>query len=143
MSGAQINFVRQQGFVHAGADSCGLRYPALMFQPRSVGVLVLVGVILQSPLLFLALAAVLGWSALLPGLNPFDTVYNAVAARPKGRQRLAAAPAPRRFAQAVAAGLMVLIGASLLAGRTVTAWLVEGLLLAALAALIFGRFCLG
>jgi hypothetical protein len=35
------------------------------------------------------------------------------------------------------------IGASLLAGWTTLAWVVEALLLVALGALIFGRFCLG
>jgi hypothetical protein len=38
---------------------------------------------------------------------------------------------------------MLAIGLSLVAGWRPLAWVIEGLLLAALVALIFGRFCLG
>jgi hypothetical protein len=43
----------------------------------------------------------------------------------------------------MAGSFMLAIGLSLLAGWRTLAWGLEGLLLAALAALIFGRFCLG
>jgi hypothetical protein len=143
MSEARVNFVKQQGFEDASVLSCDARYPALMFQPRIIGVLVLAGVLAQAPWLFLTLAALLSWNALVPGLNPFDRVYNKLAATRKGVPVLAAAPAPRRFAQAMAATFMALIGASLLAGWHTLAWVFEALLLAALGALIFGAFCSG
>ena len=44
-------------------------YSALMFQPRIIGGLVALGIVLQTPWLFLALSAVLWWSALVPTLN--------------------------------------------------------------------------
>jgi hypothetical protein len=126
-------------------DSPGLayQYPALMWQPRVIGVLVLVGLATQSPAWFLTLSALLWWSAVLPRLNPFDAAHNALVATPKGRPRLGPAPAPRRFAQAMAAMSMLAIGLSLLHGWTKLAWPLEGLLFAALVALILGRFCLG
>ena len=53
---------------------------ALMFQPRVVGVLMVAGVLLQAALL-LTLSGVLLWSALVPALNPFDRLYDALVAR--------------------------------------------------------------
>jgi hypothetical protein len=131
MSQAQINFMKQQGFADAGARTCDFQYPALMFQPRVIGVLVLAGVLLQSSPLFLTLSALL-WSALVPRLNPFDRLYNSFGAVRRGSPVLTSAPAPRRFAQAMAAAFTLLIGVSLLAGWDRLAWVLEALLLAAL-----------
>ena len=94
MSVAQVNFVKQQGFEDASARTCDVQYPALMFQPRVIGVLVLAAVLLRAPTLFLALSAVLWWSALMPRLNPFDGLYNSLVAA----------------YQVLAAGLTVLFG---------------------------------
>ena len=140
---ADLNFVRQQGLREATPASCAYQYPALMWQPRAIGVLVLVGLATQSPAWFLALSALLWWNVVLPRLNPFDAAYNALVATPKGQPRLGPAPGPRRFAQAMAGTFMLAIGWSLLYGWTTLAWTLESLLLAALAALIVGRFCLG
>ena len=143
MSEAQVNFIKQQGFEGASACTCDVQYPALMFQPRLIGVLVLAGVLLQSAPLFLTLSAVLWWNALMPRLNPFDRLYNRLVASRKGLPPLTAAPAPRRFSQGMAATFMLLIGVSLRAGWYTLAWVFEALLLVALGALIFGAFCLG
>lgn len=145
MSEAQVNFIKQQGFEGASARTCDVQYPALMFQPRVIGVLVLAGVLLQAPMLFLTLSAVLWWSALVPRLNPFDRLYNSLVAARKGLPALtvSVAPGPRRFAQGMAATFMLLIGVSLLVGWETLAWVLEALLLVAISALIFGAFCLG
>jgi hypothetical protein len=139
----RVNFVRQQGFVDADAPVCSARYPALMFQPRVVLVLLLVGIVLQAGWYFVGLGAVLAWSALFPRLNPFDALYNAVVARRGDGPRLPPAPAPRRFAQGLAGTLMLIVGVALLAGRHWIAWSAEGFLVVAVAALVFGKFCLG
>jgi hypothetical protein len=143
MSDARIRFIQQQGFEGASALTCDLQYPALMFQPRVIGGLVLAAVLLQSSSLFLALSAALWLSALTPKLNPFELVYNTVVAARKRRPPLSVAPAPRRFAQGLAATLMLLIGLSLLAGWNTLAWAIEAILVAALVALIAGGFCVG
>jgi hypothetical protein len=143
MSETQINFVKQQGFEDASARTCDFQYPALMFQPRLIGVLVVAGVLLQASPLFLALSALLWWNALVPRLNPFDRLYNSLVAARTGRPVLPPAPAPRRFAQGMAATFTLAIGVSLLAGWNTLAWVLEALLLVALGALIFGAFCLG
>jgi hypothetical protein len=140
---AEINFVHQQGFRDAMPAACESRYPALMFQPRLIGVLVVAGLILQAWPLFLILSAILWWNVLVPALNPFDALYNRLLAGPKGLPRLTPAPAPRRFAQGMAASFTVGIGLSLLLGWHVIAWTLEGLLIVALVALNFGKFCLG
>jgi hypothetical protein len=140
---AELNFVRQQGFRDASPEACGYQYPALMWQPRAIGILVLVGLVLQAWLYFLALSALLWWNVVLPALNPFDALYNRLVAKPKGVPRLGPAPGPRRFAQAIAGTFMLAIGLSLLSGLSSLSWALEALLLGVLGALIFGRFCLG
>lgn len=114
-----------------------------MFQPRVIGVIVLVGLVTQAWPLFLALSAVLWWNVVLPSLNPFDALYNRVVADPKDKPRVSPAPPPRRFAQGMAATFMLGIGLSLFAGWTMVAWILEGLLVVALVSLVFGKFCLG
>jgi len=139
----RAHFVKDQGFPASEPGSCDLQYPALMFQPRLIGVIVAVGLITQSPILFLAMAALLAWNVLVPKWNPFDALYTILVARPRGLPASGPAPAPRRFAQGMAATFMLGIGLSLLGGHTVLAVVLEVLLAAALLALIVGRFCLG
>ena len=74
MRPSKEDFIREQGFTTEGCQK-GL-YSALMFQPRVITGLVIAGVVLQSPWLFLALSAVLWWSALVPSHNPFDALFN-------------------------------------------------------------------
>ncbi len=140
---AKLNFIRQQGFRDASPKTCDYQFPALMWQPRAIGILVLVGLALQSWLYFLLLSALLWWNVALPTLNPFDALYNRAVAKPKGLPQLSPAPPPRRFAQAMAGSFMLGIGLSFLVGWSILAWAIEAILLVALGALIFGRFCLG
>jgi len=114
-----------------------------MLQPRIIGVLVLVGLFLQSWAYFLALWVLLWWNAIVPRLNPFDLLYNVMVAKPRGVPALQPAPSPRRFAQAMAGTFMLGIGLALQSGSRGVAWSLEAILLAALGALIFGRLCLG
>ena len=137
------NFILQQGLADPSAASCPLEYSALHFQPRLVGLTVLVGVLLQEPAIFLALSAVILWSALLPRWNPFDALYFRTLARRTGSFALAPAPGPRRFAQGMAGTFALAIGIALIRGWTVTAVVLQVLLVVAVAALIFGGFCLG
>jgi len=140
---AELNFVRQQGLSDASSGTCGYQYPALMWQPRIIGIVVLAAVLFQAWPVFLGLGALLWWNAALPGLNLFDALHNRLVAQPKGLPGLSPARAPRRFAQVMAGSFMLAIGLSLRFGLNLVAWPLEGLLLGALAALIFGRFCLG
>ncbi len=140
---AKLNFVRQQGFPEASPDTCSYQYPALMWQPRVMGILVLIGLILQAWPYFMVLSAVLLWNATFPSLNPFDAVYNLLVAKRKALPLLYPAPAPRRFAQGMAGTFMLAIGLLLWFDQIYVAWGVEALLVVALGALILGGFCLG
>ncbi|MBP2674056.1 MAG: hypothetical protein H6Q84_896 [Deltaproteobacteria bacterium] len=140
---AKRNFVLQQGLHVAEHENCGLRFSSLMFQPRVVGTVLLAAVILQSPAIFLVLSGVLWWSALLPRRNPFDAIYNRTFGARQGALRLDPAPAPRRFAQGMAGSFCLAIGTLLLFGAGTASLVLQVLLLAAVAALNFGRFCLG
>jgi hypothetical protein len=139
---ARMNFILQQGFAEPTAASCPLQYRALLFQPRVIGVWLVVATILQAPVPWWALAVVLWWSALLPRFSPFDALYNLTLARRSGA-RLTSAPPPRRFAQFLAGSFAVAIALSLTAGLLLTAQILEGVFIAAVAALAFGAFCLG
>ncbi len=138
-----LNFMKQQGFPEEGASTCDLHFAGLNFQPQIVGTFVVVGIILRSPVLFLVLSALLWWAALVPALNPFEAFYNRMIAAPRGKARLVPAPGPRRFAQGMAGTTMLIVGFALLQGWTTTAWVFEAILVVAIAALLFGKFCLG
>jgi hypothetical protein len=140
---AQRHFVQQQGFRDASPAACERQYPALMFQPRLLGVVVALAVALQAWPVFLALSVLLWWNAVVPTVNPFDMLYNRLVADPTGLPRLTPAPGPRRFAQGMAATFMFVIGLSLALGWQSLGWIFEALLVVALLALIFGKFCLG
>jgi hypothetical protein len=140
MRAQRIGFIHQQGFSSGSDDG---RYAALMFQPRAVTVLVLLATLLQSPWLFLTLSAVLGWNALVPGYNLFDGIYNRMIADRRGLRRIDPAPAPRRFAQGLAATFAIVVAAAILSGAWTTAFVLEGLFVIATLALVFLRFCVG
>jgi hypothetical protein len=144
------NFMKQQGFAEEPPATCDMHFTGLYFQPRIVFPLVLVGIILNaagmilaSAVLFLALSTVLWWNVFFPALNPFERFYNAAIAIPRCKTILPPAPAPRRFAQGMAAVFMLIDGLCLLQGWQVTAWIFEAGLFAAFSALLFGKFCLG
>ena len=137
------NFILQQGLERLAQESCPVRFSALMFQPRLLGSFILLAVILQSPAIFLVLSGILWWNVLIPRLNLFDVVYNLTLANRPGAVRLDPAPPPRRFAQGMAGSFALAIGMLLLGQLGTAALVLQVLLLAALAALIFGRFCLG
>jgi hypothetical protein len=56
---------------------------------------------------------------------------------------LTPAPAPRRFAQGMAAAFTAGAAAALLLGSPPAAWVLEAFLVIAFSALLFGKFCLG
>jgi hypothetical protein len=140
---ADRNFVLQQGLEASEPASCTRLSSALLFQPRIVGVILVAGTISQSPVVFAALAALLWWCALLPRLNPFDAAYNRTLGSRPNAPRLGPAPTPRRFAQGMAATFATAIAAALAWEFRITAFVLEGFFLVAVAALAFGRFCLG
>lgn len=143
MSRSKFDFVRQQGFAQADADSEQDLYSALMFQPRVVAVIVLAGILVQHPAVFATLSAVLLWSALVPLRNPFDALYNRLLAHPRRLRPLAAAPPPRRFAQGVAAAVAGAIAVALLLKWRATASVFETFLGIAVIGVVFGNFCTG
>lgn len=137
------NFILQQGFEAPAPRACPVQYSALQFQPRVVGLVVPAGIILQEPAIFLALSVVLGWNAALPRWNPFEALYNATLGARPGAVRLSPAPAPRRFAQGMAATFALAIAGSLWLDCRLAAYVLEALLAAAVAALTLGGFCFG
>ncbi len=141
--GVKRNFILQQGFEEPTPAVCPRQYAALHFQPRIVLLWIVIGILLQSPLVFYAVCTVLWWSALLPNLNPFDALYNSTFARRAGAFQLTPAPAPRRAAQAIAGAFALTCALLIRFGHFTAAYVVEGVFLAAVLALVLGAFCLG
>lgn len=57
---ARLNFVRQQGWRDASAETCDYQYPALMWQSRALAVLVLIGLLFQSWMIAALAAQIFG-----------------------------------------------------------------------------------
>jgi len=134
------NFILQQGFEEPAPAVCTRQYSALQFQPRAVLVWIVAGILFQSPPVFYLLCVVLWWSALLPKLNPFDALFNVSI---RGAFYLTPAPAPRRTAQAMAGMFALACGLLLHFGHLTAAYVMEGIFVAAVLALVLGGFCLG
>jgi hypothetical protein len=139
MRPSKRDFIRLQGFTTDGCQD-GL-YSALMFQPRVIAGVIISGVILQSPWVFLALSTVLWWSVLVPRRNAFDAFFNRVMADPTRLAVLPAAPPPRQFSQAMAGTFAMVIAMTLFAGASHAAWLFEGVFVAASMSVVVRRFC--
>ena len=139
MRESRVRFIRMQGVTAPDIDD--ELYSALMLQPRVVGAIVALGIVVQSPLVFLALSTALLWSALVPSRNPFDAFYNHTVARPRGLAPLGLAPAPRRFAMGMAGTVALTIGLALLGGAAITAWVFEGLFAVAVIQVAFADVC--
>ena len=60
-SDSKRNFILQQGLDEPAAGTCPLQYSALLFQPRVIGLWLVVAIILQAPVMFFGLTAVLWW----------------------------------------------------------------------------------
>src|SRR5262245_36006588 len=139
MRQSEIQFVRSLGFTTADPDH--RLYVALMFQPRTIAVLVALGLVVQSAWLFLPLSAVLWLATVVPTRNLFDAIYNRLFAYPRNLPSIPIAPAPRRFAQAMAGTVALVIGAALLSEATLTARIFEGLFMIAVTSVVVGRIC--
>ena len=124
------------------ALACEQPTSASQFQPRVVGLVVLLGIVAQQPPAFLALAALLRWCALLPRLNPFAAFYNAALAR-RQAARLDPAPAPRRFSEGMAGTIALAIGVAMLAKRSVAAAAPETMFVLAAGTAAVGGYCVG
>jgi len=137
------NFMRQQGFAEEADSVCDMHFSGLYFQPRIMASLVVIAILLQNPSFFFVLSAILWWNVAIPSWNPFELVYNRLIAAPRGKPTLSPAPAPRAFAQGMAAAFMLLAGLALLSGWLVAAYVLEAFLVIAFGALLFAKFCLG
>jgi hypothetical protein len=143
MESVDRNFVLSQGLDAPSGGSCAPMSSALRFQPRLFLLIAVVGVLLQSAPLFAVLGVVLWWAALVPRMNPFNTVYNMTLGRAAGAPKLEPALAPRRFAMGMAGTFNLAIAASLASGWFIAAFILEAFLLIAATAVGFGRLCLG
>jgi len=136
---SELRFIRQLGFTTPSPDH--ELYVALMLQPRIVGSVVVLGILLQSAWPFLTLSAVMLWSTFRPTQHLFDAIYNRVVARPRGLPVLGIAPAPRRFAQGIAATFALVVAVALLAHATYTAWALQALFVTGASTVVFGQVC--
>jgi hypothetical protein len=140
---AKRNFILQMGFEDPAPAVRWPQYSALVFQPKVVVLTIVAGILFQSPGVFLALGAVLWWSALFPKLNPISALYNRTMGRRPGAFRLGPAPAPRRAAETEAGTIALTIALLMHAGFGLAAYVLEAILLTASLAVLVGSFCTG
>ena len=134
------NFMKQRGFVEEADSVCDMHFSGLYFQPRIMASLLVIAILVQNPIFFFVLSAILWWNVAVPKWNPFELVYNRMVAAPRGKPTLRPAPAPRAFAQGMAAVLMLPTGLALVSGWLIAAYILEALLVIAFGALLFGKF---
>jgi len=139
---ANRNFILQQGLEVPEPERVPRLVSALLFQPRLIGVIVLAGTIARSPAVFAVLAAMLWLGTVMPGLNPFDALFNHTLGLRPGAVRLGRAPAPRRFAQGMAAAFATGAALTLASGLQAAAWGFQALLILGVVAVVVRRFCL-
>jgi hypothetical protein len=137
------NFVLQQGLPAPSPGSCRPLSLALRFQPRLIAPLILLATIMQSAGLFLFLAGLQWWCALLPTLNPFDALYRALAQQHPSAVPLPLAPAPRRFAMALAGVFALLTSLCIHERWRLVSYALEAFFLVAVTAVAWGRLCFG
>lgn len=139
MRESHVRFIRQLGYPVPIVDNGW--YGAAMFQPRVIASVVALGAVLRNPWLFLGLSIVLWWSTIMPADNPFDAIYNRFVQHPRGLPLLPPAPAPRRFAQAMAGTVAFVIAVALFERAMMIVWIGLAPLAAALFAVIVRDNC--
>jgi hypothetical protein len=140
---AKRNFIVQLGFEAPAPAVCPRQYSALVFQPKIVSGFVVTGILFQSTAVFVALGALLWWSALFPKRNPFSALYNRTIGRRPEAFRLGPAPSPRRAAETEAGTIALIIALLIHAGFSSAGYVVETILLTAGLAVITVSFCTG
>jgi hypothetical protein len=75
--------------------------------------------------------------------NPFEQFYDWAIGRPRGLPPLEPTPGPQPIVQGMATAFTLVVGLALAFGWHTTAYVLEGLLVVAFAALLGGRFCAG
>ena len=139
---SERNFILSQGFEDPPPAECAARFTGLMWQPRVTLLVLLVGAATRRWEIFAAVAAFHWWNALVPRWNLFEAAYNRFLAT-EGRPPILPAPPPRRFAQGMSGTMSLAIAFSLYSGWHTTAWVLSGMLICAMTAQSFFRFCLG
>ena len=137
------NFVLQQGIEAPDPASCRPMAAALLFQPRLVAPVLLVATVLQNAPIFIFLAGLQWWNALVPALNPFDACYRLLTQGKPGAVPLPIAPPPRRFAMAMAGTFAGLTGLAMLQDWRIAAYVLQAFLVIAVTAVALGGLCLG
>lgn len=118
-----------QGFCDVSDARLSEAQFGLRIAPALCGVCAVVGTVLASPSILIALAIIATVGAILT-THPFDVFYNYGLRHAMGREPLPPAGAPRRFACAVAAVWLVVVAGLFLGGLTVAGYVVGALFVA-------------
>jgi uncharacterized protein DUF4395 len=135
------NFILQQGFPEPTVATRDRQYSAILFQPRLLGLVFVVGSARQRPAVFFTLSAILWFCVMAPRFNPFNALYNGALA-PFTGITLTPSPAPRRFSQFLGGAFCLAIAVSLAMGFRMAAVVLEGFLIAGTVTMLAG-FCVG
>jgi hypothetical protein len=118
---------------------------ALRFNQASIITLLVIGFVLNQPILVVVVAAVMVAGTVAPALALFQRIYRD-GLRPAGLLKPdvhAEANAPHRFAQGMGGAVLVLASIALFAGAAAIGWALTLLVVALAAVNLFFGFCAG
>lgn len=101
MNSSQQRFLKMQGFDRMDSTAGIRRAAMLRWTPAACTSLVVIGLVVQSPLILGVTAAFALFGSLFPKAHPLDVIYNVVGARLFRTGPLPPNPAPRRFAAGI------------------------------------------
>lgn len=133
----------QQGFSSLNDVELRRLNLPLRFTPAICSILVIVGLIFQSPALLFVLAGVGLLSAAFPRGNVIDRFYNLIISRLVGSAPLPPNTPQRRFACGIGATFAAAAGFSFLAGLPGLAYIFGGFMIAASLTVTTTQWCLG
>ena len=111
-----------QGFDYMDADTKRRYAPLLRFTPAACTALVLTGLLLHSPALLAATAAIALFGSIYPSAHPLDLFYNAVLRHALRQPALPPNPAPRRFAAGIKAFPLFAVAGAMYVGNDAFAY---------------------
>jgi Domain of unknown function (DUF4395) len=118
---------------------------ALRFNQASIITFLIIGFLLNQPLVVAFVALVMSLGTVTPGLALFQRIYRD-GLRPVGMLKPdvhAEANAPHRFAQGMGAAVLIIAGIAFLAGAAAVGWALSILVIVLAAVNLFFGFCAG
>ncbi len=136
--------LRMQGYDGLTEEESGYYGYAVRFTPLLNSLLIALGLLSWSSLLFAALSLTLLIGALFPGFPVLDAIiFNGIISPLLGAKKLPPTPPPRRFAMALAFLFSLGTAGAIYYGQAAAAYALGGVLFLASLTIVLSNWCLG